>query len=79
MRKSKDQLMNDREYIDICDDLLGPVGIMDTGRGIYITQDGKCLIGAKIGLVDDSEMDDDFEWGSLGAFLTYISMNLRQF
>ena len=59
MIKSKAQLINDREYIDICDDLGGPVRLVDTGRGIYITQDGKCLIGDKIGVVDDSEMDDD--------------------
>mgnify|MGYP007002256665 CR=1 FL=1 len=61
MRKSKDQLINEIEYIDICEALGGPVRLVDTGRGIYITQDGKCLIGDKIGLVDDSEMDDDFE------------------
>ena len=50
-----------KEDIDLIDSLYGslggPVSIVDTGRGIYITQDGKCLIGDKIGLVDD--MDDD--------------------
>ena len=64
MRKSKAQLRNELEYIDLTDDLEalgGSVRLVDTGRGIYITQDGKCLTGAKIGLVDDSEMDDDFE------------------
>ena len=61
MIKSKDQLINEREYIEICDDLEGSVSLVDTGRGIYITQDGKCLIGEKIGLVDDSEMDDDYD------------------
>lgn len=59
MSKSKDHLMNDREFIDIYEDLGGPVGIVDTGRGIYITQDGKCLVGDKIGLVDDYDMDDE--------------------
>ena len=56
MKRSKEQ-----EDIDLIDSLYwslgGPVSIVDTGRGIYITQDGKCLIGDKIGLVDD--MDDD--------------------
>ena len=61
MIKSKAQLINDRECIDIYEDLGGPVSLVDTGRGIYITQDGKCLIGDKIGLVDDSDMDDDFD------------------
>ena len=51
--------MKDREFIDLYDNLGGPVGIVDTGRGIYITQDGKCLIGDKIGLVDDYERDDE--------------------
>lgn len=51
--------MKDIEFIDFYDDLGGPVGILDTGRGIYITQDGKCLIGDKIGLVDDYERDED--------------------
>lgn len=55
MRKRKEQ--EDIELIDSLDDLGGPVSLVDTGRGIYITQDGKCLIGDKIGLVDD--MDDD--------------------
>ena len=60
MRKRKEQ-----EDIDLIDSLYGslggPVSIVDTGRGNYITQDGKCLIGAKIGIVDDSDMDDDCE------------------
>lgn len=58
MKSKKEQ-----EDIDLIDSLYGslggPVSIVDTGRGIYITQDGKCLIGAKIGLVDDYDRDDD--------------------
>ena len=58
MRKRKQQ-----EYIDfiysLYSSLGGPVSIVDTGRGIYITQDGKCLVGDKIGLVDNCDMDDD--------------------
>ena len=58
MRKSKEQ-----EDIDLIDSLYGSIGghvsIVDTGRGIYITQDGKCLVGDKIGLVDDYDRDDD--------------------
>ena len=59
MRKRKEQEYI--ELIDSLDDLGGPVSLVDTGRGIYISQDGKCLIGDKIGLVDDYEIDDDFE------------------
>ena len=59
MRKSK----KEQEDIDLIDSLYGslggPVSLVDTGRGIYITQDGKCLVGDKIGLVDDYDMDDD--------------------
>ena len=59
MRNSKAQLRKEREereFIDsLCEALGGSVRLVDTGRGIYISQEGKCLIGAKIGLVDDSE------------------------
>ena len=56
MRNRKEK--EDIEFIDSLEDLGGPVMLVDTGRGIYITQDGKCLIGAKIGIVDDDDMDE---------------------
>ena len=65
MRKSTAQQRKEQEervIIDsLCEALGGSVNLVDTGRGIYITQEGKCLRGAKIGLVDDSDRGDDCE------------------
>ena len=65
MRKSKAQLRKEneeREFIDsLCEALGGSVSLVDTGRGIYITQEGKCLRGAKIGLVDNYERGEECE------------------